>query len=69
MGMEKAQVEPWQTIVVENAPLGIRAATAAHCFTVGVNTGPLPNEELIEAGADLVLPSINSLNKNWRKFF
>ena len=69
MGMEKAQVEPWQTIVVENAPLGIRAATAAHCFTVGVNTGPLPNEELIEAGADLVLPSINSLNKNWPKFF
>ncbi len=68
-GMQKVGTQPWETIVVENAPLGIQAAVAAHCFTVAVNTGPLPNSELAAAGADLVLPSILSLYKNFLDLF
>lgn len=57
-GMDKAGTEPWQTIVVENAPLGVQAGVAAGCFTVAVNTGPLPDQELSEAGADIVFSSM-----------
>lgn len=67
MGMQKAHVEPWQSIVVENAPLGIKAAVAARCFTIGVNTGPLPDTELSEAGANLILPSILQLSRCWKE--
>lgn len=62
-GMEKAGTEPWQTIVVENAPLGVRAGVAAQCFTVAVNTGPLPDEALAREGADLVLHSMDELRE------
>ena len=44
-----------EAIVVENAPLGVRAARAAGIFTVAVNTGPLDPKVLSEAGADIVL--------------
>lgn len=60
-GMAKAGVRPWQTIVVENAPLGVRAAVAAKSFTVAVNTGPLPNDALSNEGADIVLPGMTAL--------
>ena len=60
-GMKKCGTEPWETIVVENAPLGIQAGVAAQCFTIGVNTGPLPDEQLWQAGADLVIPSMTAL--------
>ena len=60
-GMEKCNVRPWESIVVENAPLGVRAAVAAGCFTIAVNTGPLPDVMLLQEGANLVFPSINAL--------
>lgn len=53
-GMELAGAEPWQTIVVENAPLGVKAGVAAGCFVVAVNTGPLPDSALTDQGADLL---------------
>lgn len=56
-------LKPWQTMVVENAPLGVRAAAAAQCFTVAVNTGPLPDEQLSEAGADIVFHSMDELRQ------
>lgn len=62
-GMKKCGTEPWETIVVENAPLGIQAGVAAQCFTIGVNTGPLPDKQLWQAGADLVVPSMRELCK------
>ena len=68
-GMKKCGTEPWQTIVVENAPLGIQAGVAAKCFTIGVNTGPLPDEQLWQSGADLVVPSMTALCKMWNSFF
>lgn len=64
-GMRKCGVQPWQTIVVENAPLGILSAVAAGCFTIGVNTGPLADNELLAAGCDLLLADISHLDKAW----
>ena len=68
-GMQKCGVEPWEAIVVENAPLGVRAATAARCFTIAVNTGPLPDHSLTDVGADLLLPSLYRLCRQWDYFF
>ena len=70
MGMQKVgDTQPWETVVVENAPLGVRAATAARCFTIAVNTGPLPDYSLIDVGADLLLPSLYRLCRQWDFFF
>lgn len=59
MGMEMAGSKPWQTIVVENAPLGVRAGVAAGCLTVAVNTGPLADDVLLTEGADLLFHSMD----------
>ena len=68
-GMKKAGSMPWETIVVENAPLGVRAAVAAKCFTVAINTGPLPDETLAKEGADMVLPYMRGLSEFLLKRF
>lgn len=60
MGAEKLGVAPEDCIVVENAPLGVKAGKAAGCFTVAVTTGPIPAEELKKAGADLIFPDMPS---------
>ena len=67
-GMQKCGVSPYEAIVVENAPLGIRAGVAAQCFTIAANTGPLPDELLKAEGANLVLPSIKALSLLWPEF-
>lgn len=56
--MSLVGVEPWQAIVLENAPLGVEAGAASGAFTIGVTTGPVPRQALVEAGADLVFPSM-----------
>lgn len=56
--MKLAGVQPWQSIVVENAPLGVEAGHASKAFTIGVNTGPIPVSALHDAGADLVYDSM-----------
>lgn len=61
MGLRKAGVSAGEAVVVENAPLGVEAAHKAGIFTVAVNTGPLPDDVLAHAGADVVLPSVRSL--------
>ena len=53
-GLAKAGVNPWEAIVVENAPLGIRSGVAANIFTVAVNTGPLPDDTLKAEGCNLL---------------
>ncbi len=68
MGLKKAgNLLPEEAIVVENAPLGVQAGKAAGIFTVGVNTGPLPKECLSEAGADVVLNSMQELADSFDK--
>lgn len=58
-GLQKAgNLKPWQGIVVENAPLGVRSGVAAGCFTVAINSGPLPDEALLREGANILFPSI-----------
>ena len=70
MGLKKAgNLEPWQAIVIENAPLGVRSGHAAKIFTIAVNTGPLPDEELLGAGANLIFPNMQELNDYWFKTF
>ena len=69
MGMQKAGVEPWQTVVVENAPLGVRAGVAAGAFTIAVNTGPLPDEVLLSGGADLLFKRMTDLRDAWLQLF
>ncbi|MBQ8968912.1 MAG: HAD-IA family hydrolase [Bacteroidaceae bacterium] len=69
MGLQKAGIGPEEAIVVENAPLGIQAARAAGIFTIAVNTGPLKDEVLREAGANVVLPSMLHLAAHWQEFF
>lgn len=59
-GLEKAGVKPCQAMVVENAPLGVKAAVAAGVFTVAVNTGPIPDKQFRKAKADLIFPDMPS---------
>lgn len=66
-GLMKAGVEPWEAVVVENAPLGVRAAQAARIFTVAVNTGPLPDKTLADEGADLIFSRMTEFRDNWRE--
>ncbi len=58
-GLEKAGVKAAESIVIENAPLGVRAGKAAGIFTIAVMTGPIPIEKFEEEGADLIFPSMN----------
>ena len=62
MGLQKGgNLQPNQAIVIENAPLGIEAAVGAGIFTIAVNTGPLPDSVLRDAGASLVYDSMTTL--------
>ena len=54
-------------IVVENAPLGVAAGVAAGVFTIAVNTGPLPDEELLSQGANLLFHSMQEFCDEWEK--
>lgn len=67
MGMQKGELDPDECIVVENAPLGVRAAKAAGIFTIAVNTGPLPDHVLLDEGADLLFPSMQALSDAWQQ--
>ncbi len=58
MALQKAHVQPNEAVVIENAPLGVRAGVGAQIFTVALNTGILTNEELANEGAHIVLPSM-----------
>ncbi|MBO4371125.1 MAG: HAD-IA family hydrolase [Paludibacteraceae bacterium] len=60
-GMVKLGIRPEETIVVENAPMGVRAAVAAGALTIGVNTGILKREDLALAGADIVLDNMRQV--------
>lgn len=69
MALQKARIAANEAIVVENAPLGVRAGVAAGIFTVALNTGPLPDKALLDEGADLLFPSMQTFNENWEKTF
>lgn len=65
MGLSKCGgLKPWQGIVVENAPLGIRSGVAAECFTVAINSGPLPDSELLAERPDWLFHSIVEFSRH-----
>ena len=47
--------------------MGVEAAVAANIFTIAVNTGPLPDQVLLDAGADLLYPDMENLAKDWKQ--
>lgn len=57
-GLGIAGCQATQAMVIENAPLGVRAGHAAGCLTVGLTTGPVPSAALAEAGADIIFSSM-----------
>ena len=65
MGLEKAGVGADEALVVENAPLGVRAGVAAGIFTIAVNTGPLPEKVLTDEGANVLFDSMTALAQNF----
>ena len=58
---ERSGFKKEECMVVENAPLGVRAAKAAGLYTLAVNTGPLPDEELAAEHADRIFHSMEEL--------
>ncbi|PXX22315.1 HAD family hydrolase [Hoylesella shahii] len=66
IGLQKAgNLQPWQGLVVENAPMGVRAGVAARIFTIAVNSGPLPNATLAGEGANIVFDRMTQLRDIW----
>lgn len=69
MGLQKTGgLQPNQAVVVENAPRGVEAAVAAGIFTIAINTGPMSDKVLADAGANIVLPSMEALYNSWDEF-
>lgn len=70
IGLQKGgNLEPNQAIVIENAPRGVEASYAAGIFTIAINTGPLDEKVLSDAGANILLPSMKALYDNWDQYF
>ena len=68
IGLQKAgNFAPHEGIVVENAPLGVRAGVAAGCFTVAINSGPLPDTALLNEGADVLFETIRAFSDSWEQ--
>ena len=66
MGLSKAGgLQPFEAIVVENAPLGVKAGVAAGIFTIAVNSGHLPDEALRSQGAQWVFADMPALCNAW----
>lgn len=62
-GLEIAGIDASEAVVVENAPLGIRAAVAAGIETIAVNTGPLDDGILYAERPVLLLHSMMELSE------
>ena len=62
-GLEFAGCNANEAIVIENAPLGVKAGHAAGCFTVAVTTGPIPEDDMTASGADIVYSSMPEFAK------
>ena len=68
--LEKSGLNPWEIVVIENAPLGVESSVAAGLFTIAVNTGPLNPEILKASGADVVLNGgMKELYEKWDDFY
>ena len=69
MGLQKAgNLKPFEGIVVENAPLGVRSSVSAGIFTVAINSGPLPDKALLDEGADVLYDKMTQFRNEWDNF-
>jgi len=68
MALKKSGLNPWEVLVIENAPLGVESSSKAGLFTIAVNTGPLDPAVLSDSGADLVFNSMKELFDQWEAF-
>ena len=69
MGLQKAgNLKPFEGIVVENAPLGVRSGVSAGIFTVAINSGPLPDKALLDEGADVLYDKMTQFHNEWDNF-
>ncbi len=65
-GMKKCGgVKPEETIIIENAPLGVKSGSASGAFTIAVNTGPLQDNLLLSEGADILFHTLTEAAENW----
>lgn len=62
--MQLARVKPSQSIAIENAPLGVKAANDAGAFTIAVTTGPIPRQAMQDAGAAVIFGSMQECADN-----
>ncbi len=69
MALKKGGFKANEAIVVENAPLGVKSAVSAGIFTIAVNTGPLEDSILLNEGANLLFPSMQSLADEWANLY
>ncbi|MDD2799664.1 MAG: HAD-IA family hydrolase [Bacteroidales bacterium] len=67
-GLSKCGIKPYEAIVIENAPLGVKSAFSAGIFTIAVNTGPIDDQILLDAGANYLFDSIEQLYLRWDQF-
>ena len=58
---------PEETIVIENAPLGVQSGHASGAYTIAVNTGPLADKILLCEGADILFPDMQALADAWEQ--
>lgn len=66
IALSRAHLTPWQSIVIENSPLGTAAATSAGCYCIAVNTGPLSDQVLFQNGARNIFSGPEQLASYWK---
>lgn len=62
-GLAIAATRTEETIVIENAPLGVRAGRAAGLFSVAVTTGPIPRDAFVREDASIIFSSMPEFAK------
>ncbi|UCE60961.1 MAG: HAD hydrolase-like protein [Phycisphaerales bacterium] len=65
LACHRAGVHSHESVVIENAPLGIESADRAGTFCIAINTGILADSELEAAGARVVFESCEKLAEVW----
>jgi HAD superfamily hydrolase (TIGR01509 family) len=69
MALKKAHVKPWESVVIENAPLGIASSVAAGIYTLAINTGILDDDVLLGEGANAIFSGMAELYQQWDNLF
>lgn len=68
-GMELCGHTPEETLIVENAPLGVRSGIASGALVMTIMTGPIPERRFREEGTHYALPDMKSFYLWWQEHF